>query len=508
MAEAKKRYKIPHLSLFARIILFLAVFVCFLLLQLGLSYYRAKYIFLPEQQRIENVQDISRFLANSEKILDYYENFRWEYTDLASFVAVLSNHMWEEKDLFKNIEVSDSDGREQLALYHSLENTFDSWKLLNGHVSRYIYTNETERAKSLFYDRYVTCTSYLHSYAQQLLENAILESMEANAEMMESNRRVNTFMTFSIAICILFGLMLLVSLLRLLTSLRVLSSQSVEISQGNFSLPDVDASRNDEIGHMASAFNGMKRSMKRQVELLEEKNRAEHEKLTLQNLLEQEKLQQLRSQINPHFLFNTLNVIKYSASSEGAKSTEELLRSLGRLYRYALGSNEDKVLLSRERGIVSEFASLYRARFGDRLSFSWHADEDIEVTETIVPSFILQPLVENAYRHGLARKVEKGSAEVDITRSGDMLRIDIVDDGIGIEPEKLEEIRSRLLDPSQKGEHIGLYNVAARLRLLGGQSGLEIESRIGEGTRVTLRMPYIVDSADLEDEDDDQDTDS
>ena len=89
-----------------------------------------------------------------------------------------------------------------------------------------------------------------------------------------------------------------------------------------------------------------------------------------------------------------------------------------------------------------------------------------------------------------------------------MLRIDIVDDGIGIEPEKLEEIRSRLLDPSQKGEHIGLYNVAARLRLLGGQSGLEIESRIGEGTRVTLRMPYIVDSADMEDEDDDQDTDS
>ncbi len=508
MAMERKIHHVHHLSLVARIILFLSVFVLFLILQMYLSYYRARYIFEPEQQRVEKVQDISRYLGLNEEILAEYESFRWEYGDLAGFVSILEKHAKDEKTLLDLISSSHQDVvKEQIVLHHALRHTYDSWKELNGEVIDYIYSGNTEMAKSIFYDSYVTCTSYLYSYTQQLLESAIVENRDANIQMMELNGRINYFMNISFALCITFGIILLVSIFRLLASLRVLANQSVEISHGNFDLPDVDSSRNDEIGHMASAFNGMKRSMKRQVELLEEKNRAEHEMLTLETLLEQEKLQQLRSQINPHFLFNTLNVIKYSAQEEGAEKTKELLSSLGRLYRYALGSNENQVLLSRELGIVSELASLYRARFGDRISFSWHAEDDIEVTETIVPSFILQPLVENSFRHGLGRKMEAGHVDVGIYREAEYLRIEVADDGIGIDGKQLEEIEARLKNPSLGGEHIGLYNVAARLRLLGNRSGLMIESKKGEGTKVTLLMPFV--EADMEMEDgDDQDTDS
>lgn len=141
----------------------------------------------------------------------------------------------------------------------------------------------------------------------------------------------------------------------MLRPIQELSKRSHEIGQGMFDTPDVDESRTDEIGDMAKAFNAMKRSMKRQVSLLEEQNRIksalyqkETEALGLQNLLEKQKLQMLRSQVNPHFLFNTLNVLMYRAKEEHATSTAQMLRSLSTLYHYATTNNATQVPLSRE----------------------------------------------------------------------------------------------------------------------------------------------------------------
>ncbi|MCH3908307.1 MAG: histidine kinase [Sphaerochaeta sp.] len=128
--------------------------------------------------------------------------------------------------------------------------------------------------------------------------------------------------------------------------------------------------------------------------------------------MEKQKLQTLRSQVNPHFLFNTLNVLMYRAKEEHATSTAQMLRSLSTLYRYATTNDTPQVPLSRELQIVTSYASLCEARFGDRMRFTLILPKEIDVTEVMTPPFILQPLVENAFKHGLTPKEGRGTVQV------------------------------------------------------------------------------------------------
>ena len=274
---------------------------------------------------------------------------------------------------------------------------------------------------------------------------------------------------------------------------------SQQIAGGNLDVPDIIAPQDDEIGRMAASFNEMKHSMKNRVQLLNEKNemqqalhRRETETLEMQALVEREKLQQLRSQINPHFLFNTLNVIQYTAGQEKAYRTQSLLTSLSKLFRYSLGSNEEKVPLSNEIRIVDSLFLLYHVRFGDRIRMEWEIPDDIDLTETMVPSFLLQPLVENAFHHGLSPKEEGGLVRIEFEYRGDRLIIRVCDNGVGMDEKTLAAVRRRLETPPTNGEHIGLYNVAARLRLQADGSRMKIDSRPGEGTQVELDLPLII----------------
>ena len=277
--------------------------------------------------------------------------------------------------------------------------------------------------------------------------------------------------------------------------------------RSNFTGADIEDSRSDEIGYMAKAFNEMKHSMNDKVILLEEKNAMEkelfvkeNEALGLQNLLEREKLQQLRSQINPHFLFNTLNVIKLTSHEEQAIKTEELLTSLSKLYRYILASNDKDVYLSREVQIVNEFYALYKARFADKMKLVWNISPQLDLTETLVPSFLLQPLVENAFKHGLGPKEANGTITVRLSVEEEMLKAIIEDDGVGMSEERLENLRLNLVNPPTTGTHIGLYNIAARLKLRDKRCTFEIESEQGIGTKISITLPYIAHTDNLEEE--------
>ena len=121
----------------------------------------------------------------------------------------------------------------------------------------------------------------------------------------------------------------------------------------------------------------------------------------------------------------------------------------------------------------------------------WHIDPEIELTETMIPSFLIQPLVENAFYHGVAPKEEGGTVSVDIRKAGEELRVSVSDDGVGISPDVIRRLEEHLQQQSPPDEHIGLYNVAARLRLAGEGNRLSIEDRPEGGTTVRIRMPLI-----------------
>ena len=293
--------------------------------------------------------------------------------------------------------------------------------------------------------------------------------------------------------------MLSLTMAQLLSHIKTFSRESKLLGEGKWDIPDINESGPLEIVYMAKAFNKMKHDMKNQVKLLEEKNtiqeelfEKEKESLSLQSLLEEERLQQLRSRINPHFLFNTLNVIKFSAHDEGAEKTEDMLESMALLYRYALGSNSDSVPVSRELRIVVALASLYKARFGDKINLKWNSTLDEDLTEVMVPSFILQPIVENSFRHGIGPKEDGGEVVISISSQNDILSIVVSDNGVGMDEDTLSRVRERIKEKKLGSEHIGIGNVAARVQMLSPLSSFTVESEKNIGTKVIMKMPLLV----------------
>lgn len=480
------------MTLLNRIIGFLVAFSATIVLQMGISQYQSTHVLEPLEERTGSIQSISQFLNDVEGCMLALENYRWDFGDTQELITTLRQQQKASADHLKEIDRDlHQVSEEQYLLANAAATTFGTFSLTVDEIIELLLSGQNDEASALYYERAEPCGSYMRQYTQQLLERAIQDNQSAYAQLNRLNERLKQVQSLVLILCLTLGIILVISLLALLRSVKDMARASHAISQGDLDTPDVDETLQDEIGQMARAFNEMKRSMKQQVKLLEEKNEMEKEALELQNLMEREKLQQLRSQINPHFLFNTLNVIMYTSQQEGASRTHSLIGSLSRLFRYALGSNEAQVPLSREVHIVDEFYSLYRARFSERMRMAWHISPEVDLTETMVPSFILQPLVENSFKHGLAPKEEGGCVDIFIDVEEKTLKIAVTDDGVGMSPEALDNLRRNLRNPPTAGEHIGVYNVAARLRLWGREYGMDILSEQGKGTTAALRLPLV-----------------
>ena len=493
------RFRLSRLTLFSRIILFVIAFGAVMLLELGIGHYQSRYVLRPLEERTEKIQTISQFLNAVESCMGELEDYRWDYGDAGALTESLRSSLAAAGEQLSGLR---SDIREDSEDFYLLANASQTtYGTLTDQIDGIVTAlaeGRTAAATRIYYNAAAPCGTYLLQYTRQLLERAILDNHDAFISLRSLNDTLNRVQTVTLILCIVFGLAMTLSLVSLLRSVMQMSQASQRISEGDLDTPDVDASRQDEIGRMARAFNDMKRSMKRQMEILNEKNAMERElhakkteALELQNLMEREKLQQLRSQINPHFLFNTLNVILYTAKQEQAEETQKLLTSLSRMFRYALVSNEAEVPLSREVQIVDEFYALYHARFGDRVRLDWHIAPDIDLTETVVPSFILQPLVENAFKHGLSPKEEDGRVDIYMDVENGLLNIRVIDDGVGMTQEALTKLLGNLREPPTTGDHIGLYNVAARLRLRGEDYGLDVQSQHGTGTTAIMTLPLV-----------------
>lgn len=197
-------------------------------------------------------------------------------------------------------------------------------------------------------------------------------------------------------------------------------------------------------------------------------------------------LKALRAQINPHFLFNVLNTVVAHIGDDPV-TARQLITRLADFLRYSLRQTGQLISFQEEFSYVKTYLYLEKARYGDRLQVIYHIDP--QVLGAQVPALVVQPLVENAVRHGVAPKVGRGSvilsAHVDFLHM--RLNVTVADDGVGIPPERLEDL---LTGPADRERGVGLRNVNERLKRLYGESyGLQIRSRPGRGTRVHFRIP-------------------
>jgi two-component system, LytTR family, sensor kinase len=211
----------------------------------------------------------------------------------------------------------------------------------------------------------------------------------------------------------------------------------------------------------------------------------------LEEALKFMELKALQSQVNPHFLFNTLATIAGVALFEDATETNGLLLALARLLRYSLRMIGQSVSLQEELNNVSDYLAIQGARFGDRIKVEICVDEGARDAQ--IPVLTLQPLVENAIIHGL-ESLEEGSLSLTAHKEARSIIIVISDSGVGIPADRLSDIDRAGLDGTGRGHTtgIGIGNVRKRLQhFFGTDTVCQLHSAPGEGTRVKLVVPYI-----------------
>ncbi len=500
-----------QITLKQRIGLCLAAFFAALAVQIALNGYQSRAVQAVQDEQMGSFNAISRFQGGVENSITALADYRWEnsepdeiITRLQSASSTCNAWLWRIETSMNSLDnVSD----EQRVLYGAVDTTYQTYDALLDELEEDLRSGDDAGASQLYYAKVSPCGDYLRQYTLQLLETAILDAQTTYTTISALNERISMMQTVVVSLCVALGCVTAMMVMRLLTPVQQMIAASRAIGRSEFDTEDIPLPKQPEMAQLAESFNIMKHSMAQQVTTLQEKNEIERElhrqkteALELQNRMERSRLQQLRSQIDPHFLFNTLNVIQQTAGTEKGYRTQALIMALSHLLRYSLMSNDEQVPLSREVRIVDEYYSIYHVRFGDRVRMEWRFSDSIDLTETMVPSFILQPIVENAFKHGICPKEEGGVVRIRISplREKDLLCIRILDNGMGIQPEQLQQLRTALSQPGERWEHIGIYNVAARLRLLDASSRLVVRSRPGGGTAVVLYLPLVENEEEFE----------
>ncbi|MDR2747301.1 MAG: histidine kinase [Treponema sp.] len=202
----------------------------------------------------------------------------------------------------------------------------------------------------------------------------------------------------------------------------------------------------------------------------------------------QTELQLLRQQINPHFLYNTLDSIRAAADSEGGYAIGEMISLLARTLRYGISAPNEMVTIRRELEYLEDYVRLCRLRYHDRVRFHVHVDRALY--NIVILKLLLQPLVENSLYHGISSLPENGTVTVLGAREGKDIVFRVIDNGVGIEAENLDRLRGYIRGENDDFNSIGLRNVNRRIRLFyGGEYGISLESGPGNGTMVTVRLP-------------------
>ncbi len=256
-----------------------------------------------------------------------------------------------------------------------------------------------------------------------------------------------------------------------------LAEDSRRIGENDFTGPDTHAEGGDEIASLVRAFCTMKASTRGYIEALTEKHKMEKQ-------LDEVRLQMLKNQINPHFLFNTLNMIASTAQIEDAATTEKMIHALSRLFRYNLKSTDSVMPLERELKVVQDYMYLQQMRFGQRIRYDTDCKPD--TLEVLVPSFALQPLVENAIIHGISPKGQGGRIHVRSWMEGRRIWISVADTGRGMARERLEEIRRALARGEEKATGVGVGNIYRRVHGMYQDGEIFIYSSEGRGTVVQM----------------------
>lgn len=296
------------------------------------------------------------------------------------------------------------------------------------------------------------------------------------------NRSLRTFvLAMSVVLVLAVALLVAVEtrILRSVTSsVEDVDQTARRIATGDFSARS-NVQSHDELAVLGRNINDMAGSLQEMVDRIrDDEKRMRHAELRL-----------LQEQINPHFLYNTLDTIVWLIEGGKSEEAEDMVLSLSNFFRLVLSHGKEIITIREEEQHIRSYLEIQQVRYRDILSYEINIDPSIH--HYCIQKLTLQPIVENALYHGIKEKRDRGNIRITGTREQDNIRLVVEDDGAGMEEEEVDRLREEIQKPCKETcAGFGLANVNERIRMrFGPQYGLQIESRKGAGTVITILIP-------------------
>lgn len=416
--------------------------------------YIAKIIF--DLEDIKNITGMIVFKVNEQYLFDVFNNF---ISHIQQNISLFSDSGQTIFD-FKAFD-TDSQQNFDVSLSSNKEMNFKEVKLQND-------------TAYLLYD-------IIHPVNWQLMIGI------SQNELLKEVRKVATLIVLlciaTIPICLLLINYTYIDFIR---PLNLLIKRMRQIEKGDMGVI-IESKRMDEFGYVFGTFNKMSLKIKNLIDTVYKKQIA----------MKDAEIKALQAQINPHFLYNTLEAINWKAKINGVEEISDMVSALSFIIEANLNrSNEKFVSIDKEIQYINNYNFLIQKRFGEKIKFNLSVNE--ETLNYVIPKLIVQPIIENAIYHGLEMKKGGGTVNVAIWKENNALMITVSDNGLGIEEKVLRKLKANLSDDKfienqssdENSSKIGVLNVHRRIKLLyGDRYGLEVSSELGRGTIITIKLP-------------------
>lgn len=468
-ADASLQSKIRYSYLIIELPLFVFIIIFFLLIW-------------NSNKKYESM--INSAVAAGEFSLDFKKDFDYE-----TYLLVVENKTIEESDIHNMLDeakrvVEDlyeiTDNEENAQRLESVGKYLNNLETYTGRIENNLREGDKYKENIDIWENDVQIVTAL--IRESILQYIYTEITELQTARDEYQKTFITLISVSAAAFILIGLAIMTVSLRISRSIsspvKELNRVTDLVAKGDLSVK-ADINSGGEIGELGESMNLMIDKIN---ELLEQVT-------SEQVRLRKAEFELLQSQINPHFLYNTLDTIVWLAEAGDEKKVVSMVENLSGFFRISLSKGNEVISLRDEIQHVRSYLEIQQVRYRDILSYTIDIPE--ELNDCVIPKISVQPLVENALYHGIKNKRGMGRIDISGRKENDNLIITVKDNGIGMKPEQLEKIRNGIVfGNSEQNGVFGLYNVNERIRLkFGENSGVSIESEYGEGTKAEIVLP-------------------
>ena len=337
-------------------------------------------------------------------------------------------------------------------------------------------TVEAKRGRNVekYRVRYENATQmyqYISDYIESLNSEQFKHNSENYVEISKAFRLFETISIIVICVTILGNVTIIIRLAgTIISPLKTLAKSADEVAKGNFDVELLEVQSRDEIGVVTGAFNQMVISIRQYIERIRESMEVERalkeKELLMETHLKDAQLKYLQAQINPHFLFNTLNAGAQLAMMEGADRTYEYVQNMAEFFRYNVKKGDEIVTLREEIELVDNYIYILNVRFSGDIHYEKKLDKSLLNVQ--MPSMILQPIVENCVNHGIREMAGEGKIFLSVYRIDDVVCVSIKDNGKGMSEDTIRKVLSgtyREQELAAGSNGIGMDNVIARLKL-------------------------------------------